>query len=56
MFAAGAVLAIVLLPSRQRLAQLRAEAAAAVSPAPGEAGAPAAREPTLTPGAGQGDE
>jgi EmrB/QacA subfamily drug resistance transporter len=56
LFAVGAVLAVVLLPSRQRLAQLRAEAATAVSPAPGEQVNAAARERTLTPGTAPGDE
>ncbi len=37
LFGAGAVLAVVLLPSRQRLQQLRAEAAVEVSPTPGPA-------------------
>ena len=44
-FGLGVILAIVLLPSRQRLAELRAAAAAAAEPAPPAAPAPAAAAP-----------
>jgi hypothetical protein len=53
LFGAGAVLAVVLLPSRQRLQQLRAEAAAVGVPASEETGQ-AVTEPTLSTG-GAGD-
>jgi hypothetical protein len=50
LFGAGAVLAFVLLPSRQRLQELRAQAATA-SPLPG-----AEAEPALSSGTALGDE
>jgi hypothetical protein len=64
LFGAGAVLAIVLLPGRHRLDQLRAAAAPAItpapagaaSPAPGGAARPAVRQPTLTPGTAEGGD
>ena len=52
MFGLGVILAIVLLPSRRRLAELRAASAAApapaaVAPAPAPAPAPAAAAPSM---------
>jgi hypothetical protein len=51
-FALGVILAITLLPSRQRLVELRAAAAApVVAPAPAAAPAPAVTEHAATPAA-----
>ena len=48
-FSLGVILAIILLPSRQRLAELRAAAAAAAEAAPAPAAAPAAPAADLAP-------